>query len=231
MPLLEIACFNAESALIAQASGADRIELCKEQELGGTTPLLSTFKSVKDALSIPIYVMIRPHGRDFIYSDDEYRDMEREIEIFTQEGAQGFVFGILRATGAVDEDRCRGLVLKAQGRPCTFHRAFDEIAQTEMSKQLEVLVEVGFRAVLTSGGAKKAVEGKETLKNLVAAAKGRIDVIVGGGVRSSNLERLRQETNGLVFHSSAIVDVEGGEIASGDEIKLQQHLVSGRHMR
>jgi len=231
MPLLEIACFNAESALIAQEAGADRLELCKEQKLGGTTPLLSTFKSVKDALAIPIYVMIRPHGRDFKYSDDEYREMEREIEIFKQEGAQGFVFGILRGTGTVDEERCRGLVLKAEGSPCTFHRAFDEIPQKDMLEQLEVLVEVGFRAVLTSGGAKNALEGRGILVDLVAAAKGRIDVIVGGGVRSSNVESLRQETNASVYHSSAIVNIEEGEIASGEEIKLLQHLVRGRHLR
>ncbi|KAE9364374.1 putative copper homeostasis protein [Stipitochalara longipes BDJ] len=226
MPLLEIACFNAESALLAQEAGADRVELCKEQELGGTTPLLSTFKCLKDAFSIPIYVMIRPHGRHFKYSDDEYLDMEREIEIFNREGAQGFVFGILNGTGTVDKERCRGLVLKAEGRPCTFHRAFDEILERDMLEQLELLVEVGFRAMLTSGGKKNAVEGKEMLKNLVAAAQGRIDVIVGGGVRSLNLENLRKETNAPVFHSSAIVDVGGGDIASRDEIKLQQRCLN-----
>ena len=227
MPLLEIACFNDESARIAQEAGADRVELCKEQELGGTTPLLSTFKSVKDVISIPVYVMIRPHGRDFMYTDDEYRDMEQEIEIFKQEGAQGFVFGILHSTGTIDAERCRRLVLKAGGRPCTFHRAFDEIPQKDMLEQLEVLVQVGFTAVLTSGGAKNALEGKEVLKDLVTAAKGRRVVIVGGGVRSSNLERLRQETDASIYHSSAIVNVGDSGIASRDEIKLLQHLIHG----
>jgi copper homeostasis protein len=224
-PLLEIACFNAESALIAQDAGADRVELCKEQELGGTTPSWSTFKSLYDELEIPIYVMIRPHGRDFMYSDEECRDMERDLETFKQEGAQGFVFGILNEQGTVDKERCRGLVLKAEGIPCTFHRAFDEISETDMLKQLELLIEVGFRAVLTSGGGKNAVEGKEMLKELVAAAKGRIDVIAGGGVRSSNLEMLRKETSAPVSHSSAIVDVGGGEIASRDEIQLLDRLL------
>jgi len=225
-PLLEIACFNAESALIAQDAGADRVELCKERELGGTTPSWSTFKSLYDALEIPIYVMIRPHGRDFMYSDGECRDMERDLETFKQEGAQGFVFGILNEQGTVDKERCRGLVLKAEGIPCTFHRAFDEISETDMLKQLELLIEVGFRAVLTSGGGKNAVEGKEMLRELVAAAKGRIDVIAGGGVRSSNLEMLRKETSAPVFHSSAIVDVGGGEIASRDEIRMLDRLLN-----
>jgi copper homeostasis protein len=225
MPLLEIACFNAESALIAQDAGANRVELCREQELGGTTPLLSTFKSLNDVLWIPMYIMIRPHGRDFTYSDEEYRDMEQGIENFKQEGAKGFVFGILNEQGTVDEERCRGLVEKADGRPCTFHRAFDKVSEENMLEQLELLVKVGFNAVLTSGGKKNAIEGKETIKKLVAAAKRRIDVIAGGGVRSSNLEVLRKETNAPVFHSSAIVDAGESETASKDEIKLLEQLL------
>jgi copper homeostasis protein len=226
-PLLEIACFNADSALIAQEAGADRVELCKEQALGGTTPLLSTFKYLKDTLKIPVFVMIRPHGRDFIYSDQEYRDMERDIETFKHEGAQGFVFGILNEQGTVDKERCRGLLMKAEGLPCTFHRAFDEISEMAMLEQLESLVEVRFKAVLTSGGQRNAADGMGMLAKLVAAAKGRIDVIAGGGVRSSNLELLRAETNAPAFHSSAIVDLHGGEIASGDEIKLLERLLHG----
>lgn len=226
MPLLEIACFNADSALIAQDAGADRVELCKEQELGGTTPLLSTFKSLKDILSIPIYVMIRPHGRDFKYSEEEYRKMGRDIEAFKEEGAQGFVFGILNEHGTVDKERCRALVLKAGARPCTFHRAFDEIPEKDMFEQLDLLVDIGFTALLTSGGKRNAVEGKEVLKMLVVAAKGRIDVIAGGGIRSSNLEMLRKETSAPVFHSSAIVDVRRGETASRDEITCLERLLN-----
>jgi copper homeostasis protein len=226
MPLLEIACFNADSALIAQDAGADRVELCKDQELGGTTPLLPTFKSLKDTLSIPIYVMIRPHGREFKYSDEEYRDMGRDVENFKREGARGFVFGILNEQGTVDRERCRDLVLKAEGRPCTFHRAFDEILEHDMLEQLELLVEVGFRAVLTGGGKTNAVEGKGMIRNLVAAARGRIDVIAGGGVRSSNLGLLRQATNAPIFHSSAIVNDGESETASKTEIKLLERLLN-----
>jgi copper homeostasis protein len=227
MPLLEIACFNAESALVAQEAGAGRVELCKEQELGGTTPLLSTFKYLKHVLSIPVCVMIRPHGRDFFYGDEEFRVMEQDLETFKREGAQGFVFGMLDEHGKVDQQRCRDLVSRAEGRPCTYHRAFDEIPENEMEEQLEVLIECGIRAVLTSGGKKNAVEGKETLKRLVTAANGKLDVIVGGGVRSSNVEMLKSETSAKVFHSSAIVDNKRGEIASRDEIKQLERLING----
>jgi copper homeostasis protein len=153
--------------------------------------------------------------------------MERDLEEFKREGAQGFVFGILDQQGKVDRERCRNLVQKAEGRPCTFHRAFDEISENEMMEQLDILVECKFRAVLTSGGKNNALEGKETLARLVDAGKGRIDVIVGGGVRSSNLEILKLETSAHIFHSSAIVDNKGGEIANKDEIKRLARLVNG----
>jgi copper homeostasis protein len=226
MPLLEIACFNSESALIAQDAGADRVELCTEQELGGTTPSLSTFKSLSEVLTIPVYVMIRPHGRDFRYTDVEYRGMEQDLETFRREGAQGFVFGILNEQGIIDSEKCRGLIEKADKRPCTFHRAFDEISEENMLDQLVKLIEVGFTAVLTSGGKSNAVEGREMLRKLVAASNGRIDVIAGGGVRSSHLGMLRKDTGAQIFHSSAIVDSKG-DVASRDEIKLLKRNLEG----
>ncbi|CZR70215.1 related to Copper homeostasis protein cutC homolog [Phialocephala subalpina] len=222
MPLLEIACFNVESALIAQTSGADRIELCKDQQLGGTTPLLPDFLELKKNVEIPVNVMIRPRGGNFVYVNEELQQMEKELGMFIKAGTDGFVFGILDE-GKVDVERCRYLVEKAKGRPCTFHRAFDEIAEDDMLEQLVVLIECGFRAVLTSGGKKNAVEGSEVLKKVVDAANGRIDVIVGGGVRSTNLQVLKEDTGAGTFHSSAIV--AGGEVASKEEVMALKILV------
>jgi copper homeostasis protein len=143
--------------------------------------------------------------------------MESSIQSFSSAGASGFVFGILNGEGKVDRGRNKTLVRIAGGKRCTFHKAFDEIAEEEMESQLEVLIECGFKAVLTSGGASNAVEGKERLRKLVEAAKERIEIIVGGGVRSSNVDELR-ETGASWFHSSAVRD--GGEDASGEEVKL-----------
>ncbi|KAF8860387.1 copper homeostasis protein CutC [Acephala macrosclerotiorum] len=222
MPLLEIACFNPESALVAQAARADRIELCKDRHLGGTTPLLSDFQKLKKDIQIPVNVMIRTRGGDFVYDDEELRQMEKELEMFLEAGADGFVFGILDE-GRVDVERCRRLVEKAKGRPCTFHRAFDEIPEGDMLEQLEVLVECGFRSVLTSGGKKSAVEGSRVLRRLIEPAQGRIDVIIGGGIRSTNLQVLKNNTGAGTFHSSAIVT--GGELASKEEIEALKNLM------
>ncbi|KUJ06644.1 copper homeostasis protein CutC [Mollisia scopiformis] len=222
MPLLEIACFNIESGLIAQAAGADRIELCKNQQLGGTTPLLSDFQELKKHVEIPINVMIRPRGGDFTYDVNEIQQMGVELESFRDHGADGFVFGILGA-GKVDIEKCRDLIEKAQGLPCTFHRAFDEIAEKDMLEQLNVLMECGFTSVLSSGGQKNAQEGIEVLKRLVETSKRRIDVIVGGGVRSTNLQEIERATGSGTFHSSAIVD--GGEVTSKEEVEALKGIV------
>ena len=231
MPNLEIACFNVESAVIAASFAADRIELCNDQALGGTTPLLSTFQTLRNEMignsntktkRVPINVMIRPRGGDFSYSNGEFEQMAMEVEMFGREGVDGFVFGILKDK-EVDRERCKFLLQKASGKPCTFHRAFDEIPKDNMMDELEVLIECGFKAVLTSGGGRNAVEGKERLVELVVAADGRIDVIIGGGVRSGNLERMREATGAPWFHSSAVND--GGAVASREEVRMLSGLV------
>lgn len=216
MSFLEIACFNPQSAIIAAQNGASRIELCKDGHLGGTTPLLSDFRALKSQISIPIFVMIRPRGGSFTYSDHELIQMSRSLKEFDDAGADGFVFGMLDELNQVDQERCGDLQWIARGKHCTFHRAFDEIPPDLMEQELEVLVEMGFRSVLMSGGEKSAVEGKERLKNLIEKAGNRIEVIVGGGVRSGNVEGLRETTGARWFHSSAIVN--DGEVASDDEV-------------
>lgn len=161
--------------------------------------------------------MIRPHGDGFVYTDNEIQTMKTEIESFKKVGADGFVFGVLTSDGRVDRDNCRVLLAAAGGQACTFHRAFDEIFENRMGEELEHLIELGFANVLTSGGKKTAPEGKEALRSLVERAKGKIEIIVGGGVRSFNLDVLREYTGSKWFHSSAVVD--GGDIANADEVR------------
>jgi copper homeostasis protein len=218
MSYLEVACFNPQSAVIAAQNGASRIELCNDGHLGGTTPLLSDFQTLKSQVTIPIYVMIRPRGGNFIVSDQELIQMSRSVKEFDDAGADGFVFGMLDEQNQVDRERCLDLMWITRGKPCTFHRAFDEIPPELMEQELEALVEAGFKAVLTSGGEPDAVRGKERLKTLVEKAGARIEVVVGGGVRSKNVEGLRETTGARWFHSSAIVGENDGEVASVAEV-------------
>lgn len=216
MSLLEIACFNVQSGIVAAQNGASRIELCKDEHLGGTTPFLSDFQALKSQVSIPIYVMIRPRGGNFEYTDQELIQMSRSIKEFDDAGADGFVFGVLEDSRCIDQDTCGDLQWITRGKPCTFHRAFDEIPPELMEQELEALVQMGFGGVLTSGGAKSAVDGKAKLKKLVDQAGNRIEVLIGGGVRSGNIEGLKETTGARWFHSSATVS--GGDVASDAEV-------------
>jgi len=216
---LEIACFNIESALIAQASGADRVELCANMKQGGTTPDFKTVAAAKEQLSIKLHVMIRPRGGDFIYSYDELEQMKAEVVAFKKLQVDGFVFGILDKDGNVNKVQNTVLVKLADPCPCTFHRAFDVVKNIDES--LEAIIECGFTTILTSGQEKNVVEGIEVLSELVKKANGRIVIMPGGGLRSSNISLLKKNTNAFFYHSSAIVDLS--ETANENEIKAIQN--------
>lgn len=212
---LEIACFNLESAIIAQQYGADRVELCDNMKEGGTTPDFEVVRKARAKLTIQLNVMIRPRGGDFVYNDNEFEQMKAEILQFKKIKVDGLVFGILNADNSFDEKRNKELVELAHPIPCTFHHAFDVISNVYQS--LESVIECGFNTVLTSGQGKNVMEGIEVLKLLVERANGRIVIMPGGGLRSSAIAMLDEIVNASFYHSSAITD--SGEIADGNEIE------------
>ncbi|MDQ0780837.1 copper homeostasis protein CutC [Chryseobacterium sp. W4I1] len=214
MSKIEIACFNPESAMIAFENGADRIELCDGLNEGGTTPDFETTKKLRAKINIPIFVMIRPRGGDFTYSEAEFEHMEKDLIRLKSLNVDGFVFGILDENNQVNVEHNTILVEMAYPLPCTFHRAFDRAKGLEDS--LEKVIDCGFKTILTSGQKPNVSEGKENLKKLVKLADGRLEILVGGGLRSTNIEEIREYTNAGYFHSSAITD--GGALASADEI-------------
>lgn len=212
---LEIACFNAESAVIAQQNGADRVELCANMLEGGTTPDFEIVRKVRNELSIKMNVMIRPRGGDFVYTDAEFEQMKSEIEQFKAINVDGFVFGILNNDNSFNAKKNKELVTLASPIPCTFHRAYDVVSNVYES--LELLIDCGFQTVLTSGQGENVMEGIEVLQTLVEKANGRIIVMPGGGLRSTNIGGLDQKVKASYYHSSAITN--SSEIANGDEVK------------
>ncbi|WP_106916732.1 copper homeostasis protein CutC [Chryseobacterium aurantiacum] len=214
MSKIEIACFNPESAIIAFENGADRIELCDGLSEGGTTPDFETTKKLREKINIPIFVMIRPRGGDFTYSNTEFEQMKTDLTALKSLNVDGFVFGILDENDEVNREQNKILVELASPLPCTFHRAFDRA--NDLDNSLEKVIECGFTTILTSGQKPNVSEGKENLKKLVELADGRLEILVGGGLRSSNIEDIRAFTKAEYFHSSAITD--GGAFANADEV-------------
>lgn len=211
---LEIACFNLESALIAQQGGADRIELCDDFSCGGITPNYGTFETASKLISVDLFVMIRPRGGNFIYSTEEFEQMKKDILHFKKMNANGFVFGILNEDGSINIDQNKKLVELASPFICTFHRAFD--VSKDLKKNLEDVIECGFKTILTSGQTKSAIEGIEQLKQLVELSKNRIVIMPGGGVRSSNIEFIKEHVVTSYYHSSGIVK---NDVADLQEVK------------
>ncbi len=214
MAQLEIACFNLESALIAQENGADRVELCAGIEVGGTTPDYEMVRQGREALSIDLYVMIRPRGGNFVYSDEEFEHMQSDIVALRKLNVDGFVFGILNEDCSVNLEQNKALVELGMPFPCTFHRAFDEVQHP--FEVVEQIIDCGFKTILTSGQKPNVTEGMNRLAELVTKADDRITIMPGGGLRSSNIVDIRQNTKAIFYHSSAITD--GSQTANADEV-------------
>lgn len=214
-PILEIACFNYESALAAQQGAADRIELCVDFAVGGITPDIELFKKVRSNIIIPVYVMIRPRAGNFFYSNEEFIRMKHDILLFQSYNVDGFVFGVLDSDNEIDRSRNEELIKLAHSIPCTFHRAFDSVRNPFQS--LEIIIKCGFTRVLTSGLMQSALEGRDCLKKLVRQAGDKIIVMPGGGIRSQNIREIKNYSGANEFHSSAILR---NEIADINEIQL-----------
>ncbi|MFY7816654.1 MAG: copper homeostasis protein CutC, partial [Chryseobacterium taeanense] len=187
---------------MAFENGADRIELCDGLSEGGTTPNFETVRQLREKINIPIFVMIRPRGGDFTYSDEEFEKMKSDLIQLKSLNVDGFVFGILHENDEVNVEQNKELVELAKPYPCTFHRAFDRARDLEGS--LEKVIECGFKTILTSGQKPNVLKGKENLKKVVELSDGRIEILVGGGLRSTNIEEIRDFTKASYFHSSAI---------------------------
>ena len=198
---LEIIGFNIESCVAAQEAGANRIELCGSPGEGGTTPSYGLIQLARKKLNIDLYVMVRPRGGDFLYDDDDFEMMKKEIELCKRSGCNGIVTGILTTDGKIDKPRCRQLIELAYPLEATFHRAFDRV--DDPFEALEDLIDLGFERILTSGLKPKAAESLDLLAELLSKADEKIVIMPGSGVTSANIISIAESTGAKEFHSSA----------------------------
>lgn len=200
--IIEIVVYNIESALKAQEGGADRIELCDNPGEGGTTPSFGVIEAVRQNVNLDVFVMIRPRGGDFHYSNYEFHSMKRDIDQCQKLSADGVVFGILNADGTLDKKRCKELIDRARPMKVTCHRAFD--MTRDPFQTLEDCIEVGFDRILTSGHQTAAVKGTALIAELIKKANGRIAIMPGSGVNEETVEKIVMETGANEIHFSAV---------------------------
>jgi len=196
--LIEACVTCAQSALNAEKGGALRVELVDNLIEGGTTPSAGTIAELRKRLNIGLYVMIRPRGGDFCYSDLEFEIMKEDVKTARSLGADGFVAGILLPDGRIDTDRMGKLKDLAGDIDFTCHRAFD--MTTDKYQALDDLIGLGVERILTSGGKNTAPEGKELLRELILRADGRIKIMPGSGVNNETVKDLREFTGANEFH-------------------------------
>jgi copper homeostasis protein len=181
---VEVCAYSLYSCLAADRAGADRVELCASPWEGGTTPSAGLVEQALASTSLEIHAMVRARGGDFVYDAAEKQTMLAEARLLIAQGVHGLVVGALLPTGDLDLEFMQEFVAIAQGRELTCHRAID--VSREPLVVLEQLISMGFHRILSSGCKNKAMDGIENLAELVAAAKGRIQIMAGSGVNPVN---------------------------------------------
>ncbi|RRD95412.1 copper homeostasis protein CutC [Clostridiales bacterium COT073_COT-073] len=198
--MLEVCVDSLESAIAAECGGADRLELCANLVIGGTTPSVAFYQQVRQAVQIPIHILIRPRFGDFLYSLAEIDRMQAEIQKLAEAGAKTFVIGALTAAGELDEPALKKLMAAAPKARFALHRAFDMTENLE--KALYQAIDLGFSCILTSGGAASARQGAARLRHLQELASGRIEIMAGAGITADNLAAVMAESKVSIYHLS-----------------------------
>lgn len=202
---IEAAVESIGGALAAEAEGVDRIELCGLLHEGAVTPSIGLIQRALASVKTPIHVFIRPRIGNFVYDRHDVAVMLGDIEAARTVGAPGVVFGALTRDGLIDRVLMAELIAAARPMTVGFHRAFDLLA--DQVAGLETLIELSVRVVLTGGGPGLALDGASRLRQLVELANGRIDILAGGGITSSNVAELLERSGVSQVHGKAFLGI------------------------
>lgn len=198
--ILEVCVDSVASAIAATNGGANRLEVCANLVIGGTTPSLSLLQTIKRYCNLKCHVLIRPRFGDFCYSNYEFEMMLEDVKMFKDAGASGVVLGILQPDGNLDVRRMKQLIEAADSMSITLHRAFDMCK--DPFRTLEEAQQLGINTILTSGQKQNCIEGKALLRQLVEKSNGSIEILAGSGINANIIPSLRESTNIFAYHMS-----------------------------
>lgn len=198
--LLEACVDSTASALAAVRGGADRLELCGNLIIGGTTPDLALYKEIRKYTNIPIRVLLRPRFGDFCYDTYEYNILLENIKMYREAGADGIVIGSLNPDGTLNVKQMEGFIKEAGTMGITLHRAFDMCLDAKDT--LHIAKSIGVDTILTSGQAENCSAGSDMLKELVSYAEDSMTILVGAGVNASMIPTIYKKTGARAYHMS-----------------------------
>jgi len=215
---LEVCLDSAESAIIADKAGADRVELCENLFGGGTTPSAGTIRITRESVTLGLHVIIRPRPGDFCYTDTEFKVMLEDIKYCRTIGVDGIVIGILKKDGTVDLERNAALIREAGPMSVTFHRAFDVTA--DPYKALEDIIQLGCHRILTSGQEASVLEGADLIRDIIKKAGGRIIIMPGGDITERKLQKVIKETGASEYHIYLDQEIESAMLHCPDHVYM-----------
>ena len=215
---LELCTASIEAIRLAKQYAFDRIELCQNLEQGGTTPCYGMIEYAI-AYGVDTHVLVRPRPGGFVYTTEEAEVMIREVINCREMGAKGVVIGTLNDLGEIDSVLLSKIKYKASGIDVTFHRAFDDCY--DWKRALDILIDHDIKRVLSSGLASKAEIGLPILKEMMDYAKGRIEIMPGGGINAGNIKKIKDVLHPDAIHFSATVKVQLDEASLFSESVLQ----------
>ncbi len=206
--LLEVCVDDPAGLAEAIAGGADRVELCAALALGGLTPTLGLMQMAAQSGAL-CYPIIRPRTGDFTYTVAEVEVMRADIRAARQAGLKGVVLGASHHDGRLNEAVLRVLLEEAQGLDTTLHRCID--LTPNKPEAVATAKALGFRRILTSGGALTAANGTDTLAAMMKVACQDLIIMPGSGISLESLPKLAHLPLREIHASCASPLPSGGE--------------------
>ncbi|HHY43114.1 MAG TPA: copper homeostasis protein CutC [Thermoanaerobacterales bacterium] len=197
--MLEVIATSVDDAIAIERYGGMRIELSSALSEMGITPSYALIKNVVDIVKLPVHVLIRPHSKSFVYSDYDMEVMIEDIVMAKRLGADGIVVGVLDEHNRIDEEKLKKLLSYADDMDVTFHRAID--ITEDPVKSVETLLKYPqIKRIVTAGGKGKVKDNLSVIKKMVEAAKGKITIMLGGGLNKDNLQLAMERTGAREVH-------------------------------
>lgn len=210
MNKLEVIAWTVDDAVRIEKGGADRIELVVDLDRGGLTPPRNLVEQVLNSVRIPVRVMVRDTDKSFTYDEITFNQMLLYIEAIKELRPEGIVFGSITEDGLIDFNQLRQVIEAKGDMKLTFHRAFDELDQSIVMDQFDQLSRYEVDTILSSGTEKTALEGAETLKQLVN--KQSINILPGSGINLDNYKEVLKKTKANYLHVGYAVRDNDGNI-------------------